>query len=91
MLFAFGVGALLVNWILTRAADCLARRAQGPDGIAFEAGAIRPRIQIVRTDFAAQSSLRNMPSSYHEQLMESAREAISKMEFFQSRMEAERR
>jgi hypothetical protein len=84
-LFLLGVGALLVNWVLTRAADRLADCAHEPDGTAFDVSPILPRIEIVRTDFAGQSSLKNTDSPYHEELMESAREAISKMAFFQSR------
>jgi hypothetical protein len=78
------VGALLVNWVLVRTADRLARRTQELDGTAFDVSPLRPRIQTVRADFAAQSSLRRQDFPYHEQLMESARQAISKMAFFQS-------
>ena len=84
-LLVLGVGALLMNWVLTRTADRLAGRAHKPDGTAIDVNPLRPRIQTIRTDFAAHSNLRNANSPYHEELMESARRAISKMAFFQSR------
>ncbi len=86
-LIGLGVVALLVNLLLTRAADRLARRADESDGSTFDVRPLHPRIQAVRTDFAAQSSLKSVNSPYHEELIESARKAISKMAFFQCRSE----
>lgn len=88
-LFVLGVGALLVNWVLTRTAERLARRAHQADsladGTAFDVSPLRPRIQTVRADFAAQSGLRSTNSPYHEELIESTRAAISRMAFFRFR------
>jgi hypothetical protein len=84
-LIVFGVVALLISCAMMRTADRFARCAPQPDGTAFDVSPLRPRIQTVRSDFAAQSSLRNTSSPYHEELIESARQAISKMAFFQSR------
>jgi hypothetical protein len=87
-LFVLGLGAYFAHWILTRTADRLARRTHAPERTAFDASRLRPRIQTVRTDFAAQSSLKSMNSPYHEELIESARAAISKMAFFRSRSQS---
>jgi hypothetical protein len=92
LLFVLGAGAWLVTRVLTRIADRLARRAceahSAADGVAIDVTPLRPRIQTVRADFAAQSSWRKQESPYHEQLMESARQAVSKMAFFQSHPQA---
>ena len=81
-IFVLGVGALLVSWVLTRTSDRLARGTHQPDGRSFDVKALRPRLHIVRADFATQSSFRKQDSPYHEQLLECTRRAISRMAFF---------
>ena len=80
-IFVLGVGAFLI-WVLTRASARLDRGTQQSDGTGFDVNALRPRIEIVRADFAMQSTLKCQDSPYHEQLLESARRTISKMAFF---------
>ena len=87
-LIGLGAVALLVNWLSTRTADRLACRTNESDGSALDVNPLRPRIQAVRTNFVAQSSLKSINSPYHEELIESARQAISKMAYFQCRSES---
>ena len=84
------VGAIaLVLWDLTtrRLAERLAR-VQQPGrcaGRAFDVGAVRPRVCSLRADYIAALQSRTPDSDYHQELIQSARETIAKLPFFQRR------
>jgi hypothetical protein len=85
VLIGLVAAALLVNWVCARAADRLADRISRPDGTGFDVSVVRPKIQALREDFATESHLRRQDSLSHEELIQNARRAISRMAFFQSR------
>jgi hypothetical protein len=89
LMFASGLALLLLNALMQRTADRLARvRRNSPFGTAFNAPVVRPRICAVRQNYVAELEAHAHTSDYHDELLESARRAVAQLSFFRSRTKA---
>jgi hypothetical protein len=89
LVFAFGLALVLLNTLMQRAADRLARvHHSAPSGTAFDVAPVRPRISTVRRNYVAELESHPHLSDYHAELLESARHAVAQLPFFRTRTEA---
>lgn len=86
LLLALFLAAGLAHWVSRRVADRFARVGSHENGTTINLHSMNQRIAKVRSDFVAESRMRTNRSAYHDELMEAARQALTKMAFFHDRI-----